>query len=138
MQNLESLRNRGQETVSNLIERGKQQPDEVKLWGITAAAGVGGALTVAAVAKGVLAIVAALATPPLALTIGAVGGGALGWTWMQKQSEGVGVAYTGSPAAEAVVDTAGEAVATTDAVPETPAPFTAADDTAGETAEGSA
>ena len=128
MQNLESLKSKGQDTISNLLERGKQQPDEVKTWGVTAAAGVGGAVAVAAAAKGVLAIAATLAAPPVALTVGAVGGGVLGWNWIQKQQEQNRAAAESSEAE----------AATPDAVPETPVPFTATEGVAAEPAEGRA
>ncbi len=84
MQNLNRLKYRSQDAISNLVARGKEQPKEVKTWGVTAAAGFAGALAITAVAKGTLAVVATLANPPVALTIGALGGGALGWSFMQK------------------------------------------------------
>lgn len=118
MQTLETLKSRGQENFSNLLERGKEQPETVKTWGVTAAAGVGGAVAVAALAKGVVAIAATLASPPVALTVGAVGGGALGWTWIQKQLENNGVE---------------DAAATEAAVPETPAPYSETDETSSTT-----
>lgn len=127
MQNLETLKNKGQESFSSLLERGKGQPEEVKQWGITAAAGIGGALAVAALSKGVLAIVATLASPPVALTVGAVGGGALGWNWIQKQNKAAADssdAAVDTTMAAAVTDSA-PATTPTVAVPETPAPYVA-------------
>ena len=38
-----------------------------------------------AAASGILAVVATLAAPPIALTIGAVGGGLLGWNYMHSR-----------------------------------------------------
>lgn len=109
MQNLESLKNKGQESISNLIEQGKQQPESVKLWGVTAAAGVGGAIAVSATAKAILAVIGTLASPPIALTVGAVGGGVLGWSWIQKQNEAAStVAVEAEPAAAATVSTVTE------------------------------
>lgn len=100
MQNLETIKAKSQESMSNLIERGKQQPEEVKTWGITAAAGVAGALAVTAVAKGVLAVAATIANPPVALAVGAVGGGVLGWSFMQKQAETTDTEETSATASE--------------------------------------
>ncbi len=85
MQTLETIKTKSQETLNNLLEKGKERPEEVKAWGITAGGAVVGALTVTAAAKGVVAIFAAIAAPPIALTLGAVGGGVLGWNFMQKQ-----------------------------------------------------
>ncbi|MEZ4678307.1 MAG: hypothetical protein R2932_29240 [Caldilineaceae bacterium] len=65
MQKLETLKAKGQERLSNLREQSNQQPEEIKIWGITAAAGVGGALAVAAVAKGVLRWPPPWPIPPL-------------------------------------------------------------------------
>jgi hypothetical protein len=52
---------------------------------MTVAAAVVGGVTVAAVAKGVMAVVATLATPPVAVTVGALAGGALGWSFVQSR-----------------------------------------------------
>ncbi|MEZ4707683.1 MAG: hypothetical protein R3A44_10775 [Caldilineaceae bacterium] len=117
MQNLTALKNKGQESIANLIEQGKQQPDEVKVWGVTAAAGLGGAVALAAAAKGILAIVSTVANPAVALTMGAVGGGALGWSWMQKQGMESDAQGTGidQGLAEARVEAAAVAEAITEA-----------------------
>lgn len=109
MQNLESLKNKTQESISSLIERGKAQPEEVKTWGVTAAAGLGGAMAVVAVAKGVAAVVATLANPPVAFTVGALGGGALGWSWMQKQGQEVIVEQSTGEEARTVTEATTEA-----------------------------
>ena len=87
MENVQNLKSIGQNSVNRLIDLGKQQPEEVKTWGITAAAAVGGALAVAATAQGILSIVATLAAPPVALTVGAVAGGLAGWSLLQHQKE---------------------------------------------------
>ncbi|MFN8495320.1 MAG: hypothetical protein U0350_47420 [Caldilineaceae bacterium] len=84
MQNITSLKVKGQEGINRLVDLGKQQPAPVQTWGITAAAAVGGALVLAATAQGVLAILATLAAPPVALTVGAIGGGLAGWSYMQN------------------------------------------------------
>ena len=119
MENLTAFKNKGQESIASLIERGKQQPDEIKVWGVTAAAGLGGAVALAATAKGVLAIVSTIANPAVALTLGAVGGGALGWGWIKSQSEGTitaGISDIEAGLAEAGEGAATVAAATTDAV----------------------
>lgn len=133
MQNLETLKNKGQESVSNLISRGKEQSDEVKMWGVTAAAGVGGAVAVAAVAKGVLAVMSTLATPAVALTVGALGGGMLGWSWMQQQQDAATSADTG---AEAGIGDVALAEAITEAA--AAEPYAAADGADTASAEGRA
>ena len=123
MQNLDTLKTRSQETVTNLIDRGKEQPDDVKALGVTAAAGVAGALVVTAGTKGLLAVVGLLANPPVALTIGALGGGALGWSYMQKQVESS--AATNESESESslasAADTSATDAATLDAASETAA-----------------
>ncbi|MCX6044241.1 MAG: hypothetical protein NT075_03960 [Chloroflexi bacterium] len=85
MQNVTALKTRGQDTLSRLVEVGKQQPAEVQTWGAAAAGAVVGGLVVAASAQAVLAIVTMLAAPPVALTIGALGGGAVAWSFMQNR-----------------------------------------------------
>lgn len=86
MQSLTTLKSKGQESFNRLLETGRQQPPEVQLWGIVAASAIVGGIAVAATAKGLLAILGTLASPPVALTIGALGGGALGWSFMQSQN----------------------------------------------------
>ncbi|MEZ4678308.1 MAG: hypothetical protein R2932_29245 [Caldilineaceae bacterium] len=85
---------------------------------------------------------ATLANPPVALTVGAIGGGALGWNWMQKQGKGSGTSdedegESGTVATVITEESTG-ATSPTATVPETPPPDTAADSTDTEPAEGSA
>ena len=84
MQSLETLKSKSQESVNRLVELGKSQPEQVQVWGITAGAALVGALAVAAAAKGTLAVIGTLANPPVAFTLGAVAGGALGWSYIHK------------------------------------------------------
>ncbi len=84
MQTLETMKSKSQERINRLIDLGKQQPEQVRTWGVTAGAALAGAVALTAVAKGVLAVVGTLATPPVALSIGALAGGVLGWSFMQK------------------------------------------------------
>lgn len=88
MKNITTLKTRGQESLDRLVEAGRQQPPEVQTWGVTAAGAVVGGLVIAASAQGILALVATLAAPPVALTVGALGGGALAWSYMQRRQEG--------------------------------------------------
>ncbi|MBX3011552.1 MAG: hypothetical protein KF832_08585 [Caldilineaceae bacterium] len=85
MQNLETLKTKSQASLNRLVEFGKQQPAEVQMLGVVGAAAVAGGVAAAAVAKGVLGVVSLLASPSIALTVGAVGGGLIGWSLMQEQ-----------------------------------------------------
>jgi hypothetical protein len=85
MQTLENIKTTSQERFNSLRQKGKEQPDDVKVWGVTAGGAVVGALAVTAVAKGVVAVLSTLAAPPVALTVGAVGGGLLGWNYIHKR-----------------------------------------------------
>lgn len=85
MQTLTTLKGKGQESLTHLVELGKQQPEQVRTWGMTAVAAVAGSLVLAATAQGLLAVVATLAAPPVALTIGAIGGGLAGWSFLQSK-----------------------------------------------------
>jgi hypothetical protein len=84
MQSLETIKTKSQENLNRLVEMGKAQPTEVKTWGVTGGAAVIGAVTLAAIAQGVLAVLATLANPPVALAVGALAGGAIGWSLMQQ------------------------------------------------------
>lgn len=103
MKNLESLKTRSQESLTHLVDLGKQQPEQVQHWGVTAAAAVAGALVLTAVAKGVLGVVATLAYPPVALTAGALGGGVFGWSFMQRRTQERAKGTQESLASEAAV-----------------------------------
>ena len=85
MQTLNTMKDKGQESLHHLVELGKQQPEQVRTWGLTAAAAVAGSLALAATAQGILAVLTTLAAPPVALTIGAIGGGFAGWTYLQSK-----------------------------------------------------
>ena len=85
MQSLNTIKDKSQASWNRLVEVGQQQPEERKVWGVTIAAAVVGGLALAAVSKGVLAVVGTLAAPPVALTVGALAGGAVGWSLMQTQ-----------------------------------------------------
>lgn len=85
MQTLDTIKARSQTGFANLMEKAKEPPSEVKTWGATAGGAVVGALALRALAGGIVAVVAALATPPVAMTVGAVGGGLLGWNYMRNR-----------------------------------------------------
>jgi hypothetical protein len=87
MKNLESFKARSQESLAQLVDLGKQQPEPVQHWGVTVVAALGGAVVLAAVAKGVLGVVGTLAYPPVALTAGALSGGLFGWSFMQRRAQ---------------------------------------------------
>lgn len=89
MKNLETIKTKSQAGMTHLVELGKQPSPAVKAWGVTAATAAAGGITLAVAAKGVLAIVGMLAAPPVALTVGALGGGVLGWRYLQHQSPAV-------------------------------------------------
>jgi uncharacterized protein YcfJ len=109
MQSLNTIKDKSQQSWNRLIETGKQQPEERKLWGVTIAAAVAGGVALAAVSKGVLAVVGTLAATPVALTVGALAGGAVGWSLMQNQPEAA-VAPVVAPTAEAAMSVAEAAV----------------------------
>ena len=85
MQTLETMKSKSQESINHLIDLGKQQPEQVRTWGVAAGAALTGALALTAVSKGILGVVATLANPPVALSVGALAGGVLGWSFMQQQ-----------------------------------------------------
>jgi len=86
MKNLETIKTKSQAGMTHLVELGQQSSPEMKTWGVTAATAAAGGIALAVTAKGVLAIVGILAAPPVALTVGALGGGVLGWRYLQRQS----------------------------------------------------
>lgn len=84
MEQINKFKEQSQAGLKRLREVGENQPEDVKLWGVTAGTAVVGGVVVAAVAKGLVAVLATLANPAVALTIGAVAGGAFGWSYMQS------------------------------------------------------
>lgn len=101
MQTLETVKARGQASLTNLVEKAKEQPDDVKTWGVTAGGAVVGAVALTAVSSGVLAVLATLAAPPVALAVGAIGGGLLGWNYMRDRQT-TPPPFTPPPAASSV------------------------------------
>lgn len=68
MQSLATIKDKSQQSWNRLVEAGKQQSEERKVWGVTIAAAVVGGVALAAVSKGVLAVVGTLAATPVAPT----------------------------------------------------------------------
>lgn len=89
MDPVNELQAKGRESINRLIELGKRQPEPVQTWGLTAAAAAGGALVLSATTQGVLAVAATLAAPPVVLTVGVIGGGLAGWSYMKNRKAAV-------------------------------------------------
>ena len=100
MQSLETIKNKGQENLNRLVDLGKAQPPEVQTWGVTGGAALVGAMALTAIAKGVLAVVATVANPPVALAVGALAGGVIGWSLMQKAQPAATSAVEALPATD--------------------------------------
>lgn len=80
MQNVQTLKNKGQERFAHLTENVPRVPSQAKTWGVTAGAAAAGALGLAVVGG-------LLASTPVALTVGAVTGGWLGWKYVHGQPQ---------------------------------------------------
>lgn len=102
MNNFNTMKTKTQDGWQRLVDAAQQQPPEVQKWGVIAASAVVGGLVVAAGAKGFLAVISVIAAPPVALSAGAVAGGALGWSYMQGKFQATGEPTTTTP--EAPVD----------------------------------
>jgi uncharacterized protein YcfJ len=109
MQSLNTVKDKSQQSWNRLVAAGKEQPEERKVWGVTIAAAVAGGVVLAALSKGMLAVVGTLAATPVALTVGALAGGAVGWSLMQNQPEAA-LAPVVAPTAEATMPVAEAAV----------------------------
>ncbi|MCB0083447.1 MAG: hypothetical protein KDE47_21045 [Caldilineaceae bacterium] len=81
MQTLEMLKSQGQANLNKVLGRAKERPEDVKVWAVTAGSAAVGAVAVNAAARGVVAILAAITAPPVAMTIGALGGAYWGWQY---------------------------------------------------------
>lgn len=85
MQTVETLRSRSQTGITSLVDNAEEQPSSIKKWGVTAGSAVVGAVALKAAAGGIIALTALLMAPPVAMTLGAVGGGLLGWNYMRNR-----------------------------------------------------
>jgi len=83
MEQFDTMKEKSQGVWSSVVDRGKQQSAPVQEVGVTAAAGLGGAAILGATSK--LGIAALLTYPATAVTIGAVGGGILGWRYIRNR-----------------------------------------------------
>ena len=84
MQTVDTIKTKGQASVTALVEQSKLLPGTAIVWGATAGGAlVGGAVTVAAT-QGIVALFTLLAAPPIAWTVGALGGGWVGWHYMRR------------------------------------------------------
>lgn len=110
MQTLEALKIKSQENLNRLVELGKEQPSEVKTWGVTAGAAVAGGLALTAAAQGLLAVFATLASLPVSLTVGAIGGGVLGWLYIDQKKTANKATASAEPATVAAEITMPETV----------------------------
>lgn len=84
MQTVETSKTRAYERFADFLAKGKTQTDEVKTWGVTAGGALVGAAVVASAAQSILALFAWLTAPPVALTVGVLGGGFIGWNYMHR------------------------------------------------------
>ena len=87
MQALETMKSKGQEGIKQLVTLGEAQSENVKTWGVTAGAAVAGGLALRVGAPGLVAILVTLAPLPVSLTVGAIGGGVLGWLYLDRQKK---------------------------------------------------
>lgn len=95
---VETNKQHGQTNVITALERVSVQPAAVKTWGVTAGSALIGAMAMAVSAQGAFALATLLAMPPLAVTVGTLGGGLLGWRYMRnQQARSVGLSTTASP-----------------------------------------
>ncbi|MCE7986264.1 MAG: DUF4332 domain-containing protein [Caldilinea sp. CFX5] len=85
MQTVETIKTDSRARFTYFGEKTKVQPHDPKLWGVTAGGALVGAAAVAATTQGALALFALLAAPPVALTVGALGGGFMGWNYMRRR-----------------------------------------------------
>lgn len=83
MQAAELFKHKSQAYVMPLWEKAKAQPQELKTWEITAGGALVGAVTMAKAGPGLLALLTLLAAPPVAVTVGALGGGWVGWRYLR-------------------------------------------------------
>ena len=85
MQTVKTLKSRSQDGLKQLLTLGKERPETIKTWGVTAGAAVAGGLAMSAGAPGLVAIFTSLASLPVSLMVGAIGGGVLGWRYLKRQ-----------------------------------------------------
>ena len=104
MQTITDLKDKGQQGLNQAVDAGKQHTSTAKLIGVTAGAAVAGSVAMVVVAPPAIALAATLLIPSVAMTVGAVTGGVLGWRWMRNRTGEKAEAGTGSAEPVAVVD----------------------------------
>lgn len=85
MQIVETSKTGGQVNFAGFRQKEKAQSGDFKTWGMTAGSALVGAVMVATTTQGILSLLALLATPPVALTVGALSGGFMGWNYMRQR-----------------------------------------------------
>ena len=85
MQTIKTWTAKGQESLTHLVDLGKQQAEQMPSWAVISSAAVVGGVAMAAVAKSALSVAGVLTFAPTSVTIGALGGGLLGWSYIQRQ-----------------------------------------------------
>lgn len=85
---VETIKQNGLTTLVTALEKVSAEPTEVKTWGVTAGGALIGAAAMAVSTHGLLTVVTFLSTPAVALTVGALGGGLLGWRYMREDRGG--------------------------------------------------
>lgn len=83
-QEMNTQQDKEKDAPSNSAQSDKNQAADLQTWGVTGAAAIAGGVAMAVAARGTLVVLAALASTPVSLTIGAIGGGLLGWRYMQR------------------------------------------------------
>ena len=69
MQTVKTLKSRSQDGLKQLLTLGKERPETIKTWGVTAGAAVAGGLAMSAGAPGLVAIFTSLASLPVSLMV---------------------------------------------------------------------
>lgn len=84
MSAVETIKRSSLTNLVTALEKVRTEPTEVKTWGVTAGSALIGAAAMAVSTQGLLTVVTFLSTPAVALTVGALGGGLLGWRCMRE------------------------------------------------------
>ena len=84
MKRLQAIGTKCKKTVSNLLDYGRRNPDKIKIWSVTIAAGVAGGVGIVLLTKGMVAIAITLASPAITLLFGILGA-IFGWVYMQPK-----------------------------------------------------
>ena len=83
-QEMNTQQDKEKDASLNSAQSDKNQAADLQTWGVTGAAAIAGGVVMAVAARGTLVVLAALASTPVSLTIGVIGGGLLGWRYMQR------------------------------------------------------